>query len=349
MEATLQSPVGQINLEPGVVTIGSTPDSRVVLHDARVSPHHAIVHSTEQGHTITDQWSTEGTFVNDKRLEPFVPHLLMAGDRIRIGETVFTYEVHEGPALAQARGSRAGDEPTVLATPSKPSEYTTYGAESSSVPTAQTLYGPALQQEYTPAPAQQPGYVVPQPARTQPTTAKQPEQPSQHPKLIRRYLVISVIAVIVLGGVLTAALMLSRGSSAQSAFSAYCNAVVKKDYTTAYGLLSDDLKKDLTQTEYAAEEQTIQTLPTPFNATPYPTGCKIDSLTVNSSTASATVYYSSGQSPVVSGEITGSGTVTDPAGRSFSYYVIVTPEGVGFNLSAQQINGTWKITKIEFS
>ena len=154
MEATLQSPFGQTVLEPGVVTIGSTLDSRVVVHDAKVSPHHAVVRSTEQGYTITDWGSSEGTFVNEQRLEPRVPRLLTAGDRIRIGETVFTYEVHEGPALVQAKGSPSHDEPVTLL---EPSEHTIYGpdAEASSALAAQTLYGPGLQQLIQ-APSQQP-------------------------------------------------------------------------------------------------------------------------------------------------------------------------------------------------
>ncbi|MGB8347591.1 MAG: FHA domain-containing protein, partial [Ktedonobacteraceae bacterium] len=87
MEAILQSPLGQTILEHGVVTIGSTPDSQLVVHDARVSPHHAILRPTEQGYTITDWHSAEGTFVNEQRLEPLVPRLLTAGDHIRLGET----------------------------------------------------------------------------------------------------------------------------------------------------------------------------------------------------------------------------------------------------------------------
>ena len=104
MEAMLQSPLGQtVLLGPGVVTIGSTPGSRLVLHDARVSPHHAVVRSTEQGYTITDWASAEGIFVNEQRLGPFVPRVLRTGDRVCIGETVFTYEVDEGAALVQAQ------------------------------------------------------------------------------------------------------------------------------------------------------------------------------------------------------------------------------------------------------
>ena len=78
MKAALQSPFGQTVLESGVVTIGSAPESRVVLHDIKVSPHHAVLRSTEQGYTITDWESIEGTFVNDQRLEPFVPQLRLA-------------------------------------------------------------------------------------------------------------------------------------------------------------------------------------------------------------------------------------------------------------------------------
>lgn len=115
MEATLKSPMGQTVLEPGGVTIGSTQDSRLVLHDARVSPHHAVLHLTEQGYTITDWGSTDGTFVNDQRLAPFVPHLLTAGDRIRIGETVFTFEVYEGVARLAGQESSPASEPAALA------------------------------------------------------------------------------------------------------------------------------------------------------------------------------------------------------------------------------------------
>ena len=153
MEAMLQSPLGQTILEPGVVTIGSTSDSKVILHDAKVSQHHAVLRPTEQGYTITDWSSTEGTFVNNQRLEPFVPHLLTVGDRIRIGETVFTYEVHEGAALVAGQGSSPADEPTVLAAPAK---HTAYGAgiQPSSAFPAQTQYGSGPQQGNGPAPPQ---------------------------------------------------------------------------------------------------------------------------------------------------------------------------------------------------
>ena len=163
MEATLQSPSGQTVLEPGEITIGSAPESRVVLHDVKVSPHHAVMYSTEQGYTITDWWSAEGTFVNDQRLEPFVPRLLTAGDRIRIGESLFTFEVHEGTALLA--GSSSADEPTVLAASV---ESTAYGADtqSSTAPPTQMQYGSVPLQEYASTPSQQPG--VPMDTKVEP-------------------------------------------------------------------------------------------------------------------------------------------------------------------------------------
>jgi pSer/pThr/pTyr-binding forkhead associated (FHA) protein len=42
--------------------------------------------------TITDSGSTNGTYVNDKRLEPGVAVELKIGDRVRIATLEFTVE-----------------------------------------------------------------------------------------------------------------------------------------------------------------------------------------------------------------------------------------------------------------
>ena len=171
MEATLQSPFGQTVPESGVVTIGSTPDNRLVVHDAKVSPHHAILRPTEQGYTITDLGTAEGTFVNDQRLEPAVPRLLTAGDRIRIGERVFririggervfTSEVHEGAALVAGQGSHPEEEPAILAASSEHTDYGT-SAQLPSAPPTQTQYGSVPLQEYAPPLPQWPEYAAQQ-------------------------------------------------------------------------------------------------------------------------------------------------------------------------------------------
>jgi len=196
MEAVLQSPLGQTILEPGVITIGSTPDSQLVVHDARVSPHHAVLRPTEQGYTITDWHSTEGTFVNEQRLEPLVPRLLTAGDRICLGETVYTYEVREGTALVPTPVSRSEDEPTVPIAPS--------------APPAQTGYGSVLQQGYAPASQQQPDVppdapgvmsassVAPPPPYTPPPLQKKPPTKGGLWKMPRRWRLLALIALIIL-------------------------------------------------------------------------------------------------------------------------------------------------------
>ena len=207
MEAILQSPLGQTILEHGVVTIGSTPDSQLVVHDARVSPHHAILRPTEQGYTITDWHSAEGTFVNEQRLEPLVPRLLTAGDHIRLGETAFTYEVREGTALVPTQVSRPEDEPAAQV---EPSEHMTSGADAQAISaqSAQTGYGSVSQKGYAPASQQQPGVPPGAPGAMATSRAAPPPPPpplQKKPpsngrlwKKPRRWKLIALIAFIVL-------------------------------------------------------------------------------------------------------------------------------------------------------
>src|SRR6266700_2794189 len=94
MEAALQGPTGRVVLGPGVLTIGRVADNQLVVNDTKASSHHAQIGlaGSGQGYSLTDLGSTNGTFVNEQRLDSNVPRLLNAGDRIRIGDTTFTYE-----------------------------------------------------------------------------------------------------------------------------------------------------------------------------------------------------------------------------------------------------------------
>ena len=76
-----------------LTTIGRGPDNNVVLASATVSRHHAHVRQTEAGHHIEDLGSANGVQVNGQRVHDAE---LRSGDRIRIGEFVFTYQ-HELP------------------------------------------------------------------------------------------------------------------------------------------------------------------------------------------------------------------------------------------------------------
>jgi predicted component of type VI protein secretion system len=130
MEATLQSPSGLTLLETSLVTIGQSPNNQLIVNDPNASPHHAVLRSTEQGYTITDLGSVNGTFVNGQRLAPNVHLLLHTGDQICIGETMFTYEVHNGKAMVV--GKQINREHTPVELPPA-SEYTNYNAAAAGV------------------------------------------------------------------------------------------------------------------------------------------------------------------------------------------------------------------------
>jgi pSer/pThr/pTyr-binding forkhead associated (FHA) protein len=73
----------------------------VELKDPDVSRRHAVVRRVDTGLAIEDLGSTNGTFVNERRISGIVE--LAVGDRIRFGNTVW------GLAAGRAAG---GDVPT---------------------------------------------------------------------------------------------------------------------------------------------------------------------------------------------------------------------------------------------
>jgi len=118
MKAALQGPSGRIILGPAQLMVGQAPDNQLVITDPKVSPRHATVNLSLQGYSITDLGSTYGTFVNEQRLGPHVPRVLYRGERVRFGDTIYTYE--EGDWIA------TDVPPTVAA---NPYQQTGYGAE----------------------------------------------------------------------------------------------------------------------------------------------------------------------------------------------------------------------------
>ena len=54
-----------------------------------VSRRHAIITRSTSSYTIEDQNSTNGTWINETRLQPHQPHTLKNGDAIRLGKLTF--------------------------------------------------------------------------------------------------------------------------------------------------------------------------------------------------------------------------------------------------------------------
>ncbi|HTF57178.1 MAG TPA: FHA domain-containing protein, partial [Planctomycetota bacterium] len=73
---------------PGdVVTVGRVQGNDVVLPDPdkRISGRHARLEKRDGAWTLTDVGSTNGTYLNDKKIETKKPHGLKSGDKISMG------------------------------------------------------------------------------------------------------------------------------------------------------------------------------------------------------------------------------------------------------------------------
>ena len=71
------------------LTIGRAPDNGLVLVDSRASRHHARLYGRRGALVLTDLGSTNGSWVNDRRIDEMA---LGEGDQIRIGDTVLVVE-----------------------------------------------------------------------------------------------------------------------------------------------------------------------------------------------------------------------------------------------------------------
>lgn len=75
-------------LSKAVTSLGRRSHNDIVVASPIVSGAHARVDLTRQGHTITDLNSTNGTYVNGKRLNPHEPYQLATNDIIRFNDTL---------------------------------------------------------------------------------------------------------------------------------------------------------------------------------------------------------------------------------------------------------------------
>lgn len=80
----------RVALGATTISMGRAPDNDVVLDDRRVSRRHAEVRLRLGRHTLYDLGSTNGTFVNGKRVTEVA---LSEGDRITLGAATLVYRL----------------------------------------------------------------------------------------------------------------------------------------------------------------------------------------------------------------------------------------------------------------
>lgn len=79
-------------LRPGRQTVGRGGHNDVVVDDLSVSSTHAWIMNQQGHYVVMNTLSTNGTFVNDKRIHETV---LVHGDRLRFGQAEFSFLTHE--------------------------------------------------------------------------------------------------------------------------------------------------------------------------------------------------------------------------------------------------------------
>ena len=72
------------------ILIGRTPDATLDLHDQYMSSRHAVIARTPSGYVVEDLGSTNGTYVNDRRITAPTP--ITPADTLRIGRTLMVVE-----------------------------------------------------------------------------------------------------------------------------------------------------------------------------------------------------------------------------------------------------------------
>jgi hypothetical protein len=221
------------------MTIGRAKDNRLVVNEAMVSSHHAEIRPSENGYSLTDAGSTNGTLVNGRKLERYTPYDLQDGDRIFIGSTTYVYQaggpdlrgqlIQEGSQddeitrLWQAPAYKANDVSEKWAYQA-PASYATYASRQQHAPVP---FPPASQWPYTPPPAMNAstGYSIPAqqppPVPFPPAYTPPPVQPKSRNRLKVLLIVLSAILILGAGAGAAAAYMLTRPQPVMSITSSF--------------------------------------------------------------------------------------------------------------------------------
>ncbi len=288
MEATLNGPYGRTALGPTSLTIGRAAANQLVVSDPKTSSHHAEIRPEGQGYSVIDLGSTNGTFINEQRIQPNVPRLLAAGDIVRIGDTIFTYEltgvsqIEPTAYAAYNQGENAGYPPTVAAPP-----FAGYGSDAQQgasqayqppppPPAYQAYpYAPPAQQyapQYAPQPMSppgMPGYAAPIPVA--------------RPKSRRGlWIALGIIGGVLLIGIILFAVIAANVSTPTRTLQAYCDGIKAHDAHAAYQQIASSVQHTESENQFKALLE-----PGLYHIT----NCTVSNVTENGSTATGTITY----------------------------------------------------------
>jgi len=269
MVATLNGPNGRTALGPTSLSLGRAPDNQLVVNDPKGSSHHAEIRPEGSGYSIIDLGSTNGTFINEQRIQANVPHLLAAGDSVRIGDTIFTYELtgvseieptaYAAPPFVGYGSDAQQGAPQAYQPPPPPPAYQAYP------------YAPPAQQ-YAPQPVSppgMPGYAAPVPVA--------------RPKSRRGlWIALGIIGGVLLIGIALFAVIAANVSTPTKTLQAYCDAIKAHDAHAAYQQLASSVQHTESENQFKALLE-----PGIFHIT----GCTVSNVTENGSTATGTITY----------------------------------------------------------
>lgn len=131
------------------ITLGRDITNEITINDPECSRHHCRLTRGQGGYTLEDLGSTNGTFVNGRRLTG--AHPLNPGDLIGLGETVtLAYEANVGAAQVQAPAAASpfGAAP----------DPASYSGGTSASPAAPVAPRPELYEQASPTPSAPPAY-----------------------------------------------------------------------------------------------------------------------------------------------------------------------------------------------
>lgn len=90
----------EVPLQPGIISLGRSPENNVALDHASISDEHCLLTVTDAGVVVKDLGSANGTFVNGV---PADDTMLPSGQLLRLGDVVLRYEADFNPSVETSR------------------------------------------------------------------------------------------------------------------------------------------------------------------------------------------------------------------------------------------------------